>query len=1237
MIDSSRLPGLLQSPRVRLFGAAALLLFLLVGVLGFLVVPSLVKSLLVEQASQALHRPVSVADIRFNPYALSLQIDGLAVQDVVPSEEAAVGQGTAGAEAPLFAFDRLYVNVSAASLFRAAPVIEELRLENPRVHLRRVQAQRYNVSDLIDAFLASPSSPTPAFSVSNIQISGGSIDFDDRVADEQHRISDIELKLPVISSMPQSVDSFVDPAFAARIDGAPFALSGRSKPFAESRESELDIDFKALDLTRYLDYLPASLAASVPARIKAALLDGDLKLAFRMPADAPPSVSLSGNATLSDVQLDAVGGEPLLRLERLELALAGFDPGQRRLDIDRIALTHPEVFAHARADGTLNWLALHPASPALHRPSAGSASPPPARPSAAVSSDPSKPSSPSAHAGSTSSVKAGASVAPPAKHEAEAPTQKPTAAAPFVWSLGEASVRDATLHWRDDTQARPLRADVDKLDLTLRGLTSQAGAAAEFSASARVDAGERLTVSALTLSEGRLDLAKRHISLGELKVDGAHALVRRNADGTIDFIAPPHLRQMAAARVDASSPRPNAPQKTQRHAAKPAGEATSPAWSVAVKLLQGDDINLRVEDQAVTPAATQVIERLTLAVDDFSTAPGAHAHVTAKFRINKKGAADIAGDVGLAPFDSRLQLDIKGVELLPLQPYFTERLNIAVTRGQLAVKGALQLHARAETAVPKKGAVASANPEGLAPAWSGGFTGQATVGDFFAVDKINAADFLRWKSLYFGGIDARLTPDSLTIDEIALSDFFARAIVSREGRLNLTQIVRPATPVGAPAAPAVSLVPASAALAGGASGTGKATAPEPTPPASATSSMPIRIGKVTLQGGNVNFTDNFVKPNYSANLRQIGGRISGLSSAPDSTATLDLRGSYDRITPLVIKARLNPLSKNPFLDLEAEVKGVEMTSFSPYSGKYAGYAIAKGKLSLFVKYRIENRQLSAENRVFLDQLTFGDRVDSPDATSLPVSLVVALLKNRAGEIDVNLPISGSLDDPQFSVGGLVVKVIVNLLVKAVTSPFALLGALFDGGEELAHIDFAPGRVALDATAQQRLDKLSKALLDRPALRLEITGSADRAHDREGLKAAQLDRAMRRFKREDLLKKGIASGASDEIAIAPGERESLLARVYQAAKFPKPRNFVGLVKSLPAGEMEKLILANTVIDDDDLRDLADRRAEQVREWLVEKSGAPSERVFLKPSAVADDAGKGDAGDKAKASGVDFSLR
>jgi outer membrane protein OmpA-like peptidoglycan-associated protein len=344
---------------------------------------------------------------------------------------------------------------------------------------------------------------------------------------------------------------------------------------------------------------------------------------------------------------------------------------------------------------------------------------------------------------------------------------------------------------------------------------------------------------------------------------------------------------------------------------------------------------------------------------------------------------------------------------------------------------------------------------------------------------------------------------------------------------------------------------------------------------------------------------------------------------------MELRGKYANSAPVQILAKLNPLAAKSYLDLKAEVTGVDLVGFSPYSGKYAGYAIEKGKLSLTVAYKLENNQLSAENRVFIDQFTFGDKIDSPDATKLPVNLAISLLKNNRGEIDLNLPISGSLDDPQFSIGGLIVKVIVNLFVKAVTSPFALLGSMFGSGDELSNIEFAAGRATLNDAAGKKLEALAKALNERNSLKLEITGRADPEADREGVKRAALERAMQAEKLKDLKKAGEGKSL-EEIEIAPEERTAYLTRAYKEAKFPKPRNMVGLQKDLPAEEMEKLMLSNLPATDDDVKALAGRRAEAVQGWLVEQGKVPPERVFLLPPKV-------EADEKGKASRVDFSLK
>lgn len=1130
MTNRTQFLAALSSPKTRRYGLRLLLAFALIGVIGFFVLPPIVKSVMLDKLGVALHRTVSVKDIRINPYTLTVQIDGLAVQEKD-------GSGT------FASFDSLFLNLQSSSVFRLGAVVDEIRLVNPRLHLVRQADNRYNFSDLLDEFLAKPKNddPTPAFSLNNIQLTGGTIEFEDKPVEERHLVSNISLTVPFISSMAYATESFVEPRFSAQVDGAPLAINGKAKPFADTLESEVALDLSNLPLVKFADYSPVKL----PIKVVAGSLDSSMKLAFRQEKDRPSTLQLAGSFGISGLNVSETTGAPLLSFKKLDVEVGSADLLHQRFVIDRVALDSPIVDAKVSKEGTINWLEyVTPQTPA----------------------------------GKTS-------------------TQ--TVASSPEWSLGDVKLVGGVVRWLDESNAKPFKGSIEAIDFDLKKLASKAKDPASFDLSWRVIAGEWLTVESFSVKGGFLDLAKHEVMIENAAAKGVRSLLRRLPGGKIAWIEPPSLRAVEASQNDSSIP-----------------------WKITVANYHGDDVAVRFEDQGVSPPATHTIENLGFEASNLSTEPGQTAKVATHFKLNRRGEIAIEGSVKASPLSADLNLDLKTVELLPFQTYFTEKLNIAVTKGQLTLNGAVQVRQSEADKAGSPGVIA------------GGFTGQATLGDFYAVDKINSADFLRWKSFYVGKVDARLNPDSVSIGEVALSDFFARVIVSPEGKLNLMQIVRK-DDASAPVVPSGAEPVGKSAPSAEKTAEGKAVAPL-APAVDSKPLMPLKIGKITLQGGTIRFSDNFVKPNYTANLKEIGGRITGLSSEAGSIANLELRGSYDNVAPLNITAQVNPLSAKPYLDLQADIKGMELTSLSSYAGKYAGYAIEKGKLSVFVKYKIENNQLQAENRIFLDQLTFGDPVTSADATKLPVKLAVSLLKNRKGEIDINLPISGSLNDPEFSVGGLVVKVIVNLFVKAVTSPFALIGSLFGGGEELSMIEFDYGRSAITPEAQKRLENLAKALVDRPALSLEIDGRVDVERDREGLKSARIDRKVRAVKREDLTRDSVESGAADSVQVSPEEYPALLERVYKAEKFPKPRNMIGLVKSLPVEEMEKLILANSVVDDEDLRDLADRRARAVRDWLVAHEVA-AERIFLIPGKLGEDAGKPVSDQKAKGSRADFTLK
>ena len=482
------------------------------------------------------------------------------------------------------------------------------------------------------------------------------------------------------------------------------------------------------------------------------------------------------------------------------------------------------------------------------------------------------------------------------------------------------------------------------------------------------------------------------------------------------------------------------------------------------------------------------------------------------------------------------------------------------------------------------------------------YQGRAGVTALRVIDRLNEADFLTWKALSLDGMDVRWSdraPLQADFGRIQLQDFYGRVIINPDGRLNLAHIVRQPDDSG----PRSVTTPESSA----------AGAPAPAPSAAASSPAApaprLRWQQIQLAGGRVDFTDNFIQPNYSARLTQVAGTVSAVSSEGSEPADVSIAGAVDDGAPLRITGRLHPLGPRLYTDIEGSAKGIELTRLSPYAARYAGYAIEKGTLSVSVHYRVDGGQLQADNQVFLDQLTFGERTDSPDATSLPVRLAVSLLKNRRGEIDVNLPISGSLDEPQFSVGGIIWRVVVNLITKAVTAPFALLSG--GGSEELGFVAFAPGSSTLDEASQKRLTTLAEKLNDRPALKLEATGHADPQADADGLRDAHVERLMREAKAK------ATRQPLGRLHRHLRQRLTWLTAAYKAADIKKPRNLVGLTKSLPADEMTALLKAAAPVDERALRALADRRGDAVKAFLVQQM-AP-ERVLLTASQLAPPAG------------------
>lgn len=541
-------------------------------------------------------------------------------------------------------------------------------------------------------------------------------------------------------------------------------------------------------------------------------------------------------------------------------------------------------------------------------------------------------------------------------------------------------------------------------------------------------------------------------------------------------------------------------------------------------------------------------------------------------------------------------MSLKGIDIRSLQPYFSDRVKIIVEDGNFSTAGNL-LFSKQEG----KGVQLT-------------YKGDSSLANFASIDKVNAEDLLKWESLALNDVDIGYNPLYIHINGIALTNFYARLILHPDGSLNLQEVFeKEGQKKEAPTAP-------------------QPQKKESPPTKNQEASTDIKIEKVTFQGGEIKFTDHYIKPNYTADMIELGGRISGLTSEETKVGEVELRGKLGGGAPVEITGKINPLKKDFFMNLDVKFKDIELSPLTPYSGKYVGYPIEKGKLTMELKYLIDHRKLDAKNKFFFDQLTLGDKVESPNATKLPVKLVIALLKDRNGEIKLDIPVSGSLDDPQFSVFRVVLQIIQNLLVKAATSPFSLLGSIFGGGEELSYLEFDYGMATITEPNLKKIDTLIKALTDRPALKLDIEGHVDPDRDRDGLKQFLFQRKLKAQKLKEMVKKGEPAVPVDEVKIEPQESQKYLELAYKEEKFPKPKNILGMAKNIPAPEMEKLMLTYIEVKESDLRRLASQRAQKVRETILKAGQIQSERIFIvEPKSLAPE-----KKEKLKDSRVNFKL-
>ncbi len=620
-------------------------------------------------------------------------------------------------------------------------------------------------------------------------------------------------------------------------------------------------------------------------------------------------------------------------------------------------------------------------------------------------------------------------------------------------------------------------------------------------------------------------------------------------------------------------------------------------WMFRINELTLEDCGIRLENRTLVPPLRVNLEPLGVNVKNLSNQANSKAEVTLNLKLNKTGTVKAEGLASIKPVSAEFSFEAGEIALKPLQSYVHSVSKLDLVSGTANLNGKVLYRKMGE--------------DGPELRYEGGLS----ILDFEGLNQSYTEDFIKWQSLAFNGLLFDIAPNRLHISEIVAKSLYARVIIWPDGSVNVKEVLSPQKDKGTEDAVFPVERPIHAVKS-------KAQGP-----------MPIAIDLVRVENGSTNFADFSMKPNFFTGIHDINGTINGLSSDPPARAKVLLDGKVDKYAPVKIAGQINPLSPKAHVDMAMSFRNMELTPLTPYAGKFIGYAIEKGKLSLDLKYKLSENRLVGENAILLNQLTLGDRVESPDATKLPVRLAIALMKDRQGRIDIDLPVQGNLDDPKFSYGHLIVKALMKVLTKAVTSPFALLAGLVGGGgEELSFVEFEYGNAELLPHQVEKLDKLAQALQERPALQLEINGTADKEYDRTALAEKKLFGELRLRKLQELQASGAQAAVKlEQISLSEKELARLLTQKYIDTYGHHPFTETG--KETPASNLaqtgartegpassridpvlriamaKQRLIQDTPVDEAALQHLAQERATRIKGYLIEKGKVPNDRVFV----------------------------
>lgn len=656
------------------------------------------------------------------------------------------------------------------------------------------------------------------------------------------------------------------------------------------------------------------------------------------------------------------------------------------------------------------------------------------------------------------------------------------------------------------------------------------------------------------------DLLKQTVSIKNISAKNANFKAWLNKGGEINY----------QALFASNSPK-------QQKAPEEKTSTTDKPWAINVDQINMDDFSFNFVDNTLTTPAHIDLTSINLNTKQISNKEGTKLPFDLSLKLNGNGLLNLKGNTVLSPFSSDIKIDASTIALKKFQPYIDSFARLDIISGLFNINAQISMKQEAEKPFDLK------------------LKGNSHISHLITRDQITNKDFLKWKKLSLNKIDINLLEKKYIIDLVKIDTPYTRVLIRKDKSINVNDVIK------SDHSPKDTT-------------TEKSTVKNEPKEESTT----FKITTIEIIEGVSDFSDRSLILPFSAHINHLKGSIKGVSSDQNALIKVALNGKVANLAPVNIKGSIAPNKGNSNISLN--FKSMPLPLMTPYMAEFAGRKIEKGNMSLSLKYKIKDKKLTASNNLLIDQLVLGDEVKNPDATSLPLGLAIALLEDSDGKIKLDMPITGSLDDPQFSVGSLIFDTLVNVLTKIVASPFNAIASLIDSDEDISKIIFSSGESLLNTEQQKKLDGLAKALSSRPALILEIKGTAFSKEDWPHLQIEALEKQLLAQRVEKLNKNAKSPISAEQVTYSEEENKEILADLF-IQKFPElaDRSLLGTPRltnpelgefyEVAQTKLAALILPNP----QRLQELATKRAQTIAKYLTEKE-IPVERVFLLNVAI-----------------------